>query len=276
MMKVDALVVEGAILIGAVLYLSRIVWHQRRAIEALQADRLAIENRLGTIQQQTCFDALTGLRNQQMFEIRVSSLLRGTAPFVLIYIDLDGLKAINDRLGHPSGDALIRSAVKAIRSAVNRLHDLDTLFRRGRAADEFLWILEGSRIDIGTQRAQEILTQLQLVGVSASIGVMEWDASPVATCVAAIELAAEQQMQRAKRAGGNRVCAQAVAEHIVPAALPSNTESVPKAIPNEVTESVPEAIPNEVTESVPEAIPNEVPESVNDTERVEVTERHAA
>jgi diguanylate cyclase (GGDEF)-like protein len=275
MMKVDALAVEGVILIGAVLYLSGIVWHQRRAIEALQADRLAIENRLGTIQQQTCFDALTGLRNQQSFEIRVSSLLRGTAPFVLIYIDLDGLKAINDRLGHPFGDALIRSAVKAIRSAVNRQHDLDTLFRRSNAADEFLWILEGSRIDIGILRAQEILTALQFVGVSASIGVMEWDASPVATCVAAIELAAEQQMQRAKREGGNRVCAQAIAEHTVPAALPSNTESVPKAIPNEVRESVPEATPNEVTESVHDAIPNELPESGNDTERV-VTERHAA
>ena len=45
MMKVDALAVEGVILIGAVLYLSGIVWHQRRAIEALQADRLSIENR---------------------------------------------------------------------------------------------------------------------------------------------------------------------------------------------------------------------------------------
>jgi diguanylate cyclase (GGDEF)-like protein len=158
------------------LYLGGIVWHQQRAIEALQADRLVIGNRLGTIQQQTCFDALTGLRNQQMFEIRVSSLLRGTAPFVLIYIDLDGLKAVNDRRGHPAGDHLIRLAVKAMRSAVNRLHDLDTLFRRSTAADEFLWILEGSRIDIGIERAQQILTQLQLVGVSASIGVMEWDA----------------------------------------------------------------------------------------------------
>ena len=43
MMKVDALAVEGFVLIGVVLYLSRIVWHQQRAIEALQADRLVIE-----------------------------------------------------------------------------------------------------------------------------------------------------------------------------------------------------------------------------------------
>ena len=61
--------------IGAISFMGYVVWHQHRAIETLQADRLAIENRLGTIQQQTCFDALTGLRNQQSFEIRVSSLL---------------------------------------------------------------------------------------------------------------------------------------------------------------------------------------------------------
>ncbi len=268
MTKADALIVEAFILLGAIVYLSWVVRQQRRAIERLhaefQADRLDLENRLGTIQQQTCFDAKTGLRTQQMFEIRVSSLLRGTAPFALIYIDLDGLKALNTRCGHPAGDRLIRLAVMAMRSAVNRLHDLDTLFRRGTAADEFLWILEGSRIDIGIKRAQEILTQLQLVNVSASIGVMEWTPSTFATCET-IELAAEQQMQRAKREGGNRVCAQAVAEHTAPA-----------AIPTEVTESVPEAIPTEVTESVPEAIPTEVAARTEATERTEVTERIAA
>ena len=67
-------------------------------------------------------------------------------------------------------------------------------------------------------------------------------------------------VERAKHEGGNRVCAQAVVEHTAPTAIPHDTESVPEAIPNEVAESVPEAIPN----------------SVNDTERVEVTERHAA
>jgi diguanylate cyclase len=237
MMKVDVVVVEGFILIGAVLYLSHILWHQQRAIESLHAARLAIENRLGTIQQQTCFDALTGLRSQQMFEIRVSTLLRGTVPFVLIYVDLDGLKAVNDRCGHAAGDHLIRLAVKAMRSAVNRLYDLDTLFRRSTAADESLWILEGARIETGIKRAEQILTELKCVGVSASIGVMEWDAQKVASCVE-IELAAEQQMQRAKREGGNRVCAQAIVDHMTPAAIPQSTESAFQAIPNEVPDSV--------------------------------------
>jgi hypothetical protein len=72
--------------------------------------------------------------------------------------------------------------------------------------------------------------------------------------------------QRAKREGGNRSARKPSLEHTAPAALPSNTESVPKAIPNEVTESVPEAIPNEVAArtEVTRAIPTEV------------TERHAA
>ena len=256
-MKVDLLPVVESCLIGAVSVLSGIVWQQRRAIEALQADRLAIENRLGTIQQQTCVDALTGLRNQQMFEIRVSSLLRGKVPFALIYIDLDGLKAENDRRGHVAGDRMIRSAAKAIRSAVGRRHDLDSLFRRSNAADEFLWVLEGSPLRIGVDRAEHILTALQSIGLSASIGVMEWDAQTIASCVE-IELAAEQQMQRAKREGRNRVCAQAVGEHTAPVALPHNTQSVPEAIPNEVAARI------------------KVAALIETTERVEVTERHAA
>ena len=250
-MMVDLLPVVESCLIGAVSILSGIVWQQRRAIEALQADRLAIENRLGTIQQQTCVDPLTGLRNQQMFEIRISSLLRGKVPFALIYIDLDGLKRENDRRGHTAGDQMIRSAAKAIRSAVGRRHDLDSLFRRSTAADEFLWVLEGSRLPIGVDRAEQILTALQSIGLSASIGVMEWDAQTIASCVE-IELAAEQQMQRAKREGRNRVCAQAVVEHTAPTAIPRDTGSVPEAIPNEV------AARTEVTK------------------RTKVTERHAA
>jgi len=256
-MMVDLLPVVESCLIGAVSVLSSIVWQQRRAIEALQADRLAIENRLGTIQQQTCVDALTGLRNQQMFEIRISALLRSKVPFALIYIDLDGLKAENDRRGHTAGDRMIRSAAKAIRSAVGRRYDLDSLFRRSTAADEFLWVLEGSPLSIGVDRAEQILTALQSIGVSASIGVMEWDAQTIASCVE-IELAAEQQMQRAKREGRNRVCAQGVFEHMSPVALPNNTQSVPEAIPNELAARI------------------EVTDCINVAARIEVTERYAA
>jgi len=228
-------VVDGC-LFGALSLLSGIVWSQWRAMDALRAgwhaDRLNLENRLGTIQQQTCFDALTGLRNQSMFEAKVSTLLRGTEPFALIYIDLDGLKAVNDRLGHAVSERMVRLGVKAVRSTVRRRSDLDNLYRRGDAADEFLWIVEKARIDIAVQLAAQILTTLRAVSLSASIGVTEWDGQSIQTCDQ-IELAAEQQMQRAKRAGRNCVRWNPdVIEHVVPAALPPG--ATPEAVPVEV------------------------------------------
>ena len=229
-------------LLGAVTMLSGIVLQQGRNIGLLrtewQADRLHLENRLGTIQQQTCFDALTGLRNRNMFEAKVSTLLRGTAPFGLIYIDLDGLKAVNDRLGHIAGDRLIVSATKAIRSALRRRGDRDGLFRRGTAADEFFVILEGMRLAVAIQLAELILTALRSVSLTASIGVVEWDGQTIQSGEQ-IELAAEQQMQRAKRDGRNCVRWNAeVIEHSAPPVLPrgQTLDAVPVEIEAERTE----------------------------------------
>ena len=224
------------------LFLSGIVWEQWRAMEALRdgwlADRLIFANKLGTVEQQSCFDALTGLRNQRMFEARVWTLLRGTEPFALIYIDLDGLKAVNDGQGHPAGDQLIRRAVKAIRSAVRRRADLDGLFRRGDAADEFLWVIERSRISIAVQLAEQVLTALRSVSITASIGVVDWDGRSIQTCEQ-IELAAEQQMQRAKHGGRNCVrWSPDVIEHLVPAAVPQGQphDAIPVEIEAERTQ----------------------------------------
>ena len=237
-MLVEILPVVDGSLIGAVSLLSGIVWQQRRQLSLLQTEQLLLANKLGTIEQQTCFDALTGLRNQRMFEAKVSQLLRGTEPFALIYIDLDGLKAVNDRLGHPVGDQWIRRAVKAIRSAVRRRADLDGLFRRGDAADEFWWVVERSRIDIAVQLAEQVLTALRSVSITASIGVVEWDGQSIQACDQ-IELAAEQQMQRAKRDGRNCVrWTPDVIEHRAPAARPlgHTLDAVPIEIDAERTQ----------------------------------------
>ena len=116
-------------LIGAVTMLK---WHRLASVASHGgashglANRPAAHGKPAGPSRQTCFDALTGLQSNHV-RAKVSTLLRGTAPFALIYIDLDGLKAANDVLGHIAGDRLIVSAVKAIRSALRRRSDRDNV-----------------------------------------------------------------------------------------------------------------------------------------------------
>jgi diguanylate cyclase (GGDEF)-like protein len=200
MSVVEYLAAFDVLISGALVVLSGLTLRNHLALSRMKTERIELENRLGTIQQQTCFDALTGLRTQRMFEARVSTLLRGREPFALIYIGLDGLKAVNDVRGHSAGDELIRLAVRAIRAAVRRRTDLEDLFRRGTAADEFFWVVERASTTLAVQLAEQVLMMLRSVSLSASIGVAEWDGQTIQTCEQ-IELAAEQQMQRAKRDG---------------------------------------------------------------------------
>jgi diguanylate cyclase (GGDEF)-like protein len=86
-------------------------------------------------------DPLTKALNRHAFDAILQN--RGTgrrelAPGSVVLVDVDDFKQINDRLGHPVGDAALRAVAKAIRSLI-RADDL--LFRWG--GDEFLIVLSG-------------------------------------------------------------------------------------------------------------------------------------
>ncbi|MFZ6004932.1 MAG: diguanylate cyclase domain-containing protein [Actinomycetota bacterium] len=96
------LTVNGAVLVALVLARQGLTaWELRTTVEALhdrerELERLAHE------------DSLTGLANRASFATRLESAV--TAPEVdpaVIYIDLDGFKQVNDRLGHAAGDELL-------------------------------------------------------------------------------------------------------------------------------------------------------------------------
>ena len=124
-------------------------------------------------------DALTQLPNRRLLRERLESELiragRDHKQLALLFIDLDHFKEVNDSLGHPSGDALLREAARRIRRCIG---SRDTAARMG--GDEFTVILT----EIDSQRRLErvlndILQALQMVFqldgeqafVSASIGI---------------------------------------------------------------------------------------------------------
>ncbi|WP_081375444.1 diguanylate cyclase domain-containing protein [Pseudomonas chlororaphis] len=88
------------------------------------------------------FDTLTGLPNRLVLEDRLSRALEqarlNDTRVALVFVDLNGFKAINDRYGHAAGDRVLATTAKRLQ---NMLRVSDTVARIG--GDEFVVILEG-------------------------------------------------------------------------------------------------------------------------------------
>ena len=161
---------------------------------------------------QATHDQLTGLINRREFENRLSAALdsaRAEPPqrHVLLYLDLDQFKVVNDTCGHEAGDRLLRQITSLLQ---RRIRASDILARLG--GDEFGvlladWTLDGaSRIADGLRqeiRDFRFLWQDRVMRVGVSIGLAEIDGG--AETVAALMSAADVACYSAKDAGRNRV-----------------------------------------------------------------------
>jgi diguanylate cyclase len=155
-------------------------------------------------------DALTGLPTRVLLTDRLERALARSARhpenrFALLYLDLDGFKAVNDTLGHRAGDELLVEVAKRLRSCVR---DTDTVARFG--GDEFVILFEQVGAPSDARRlAQRVLTELNLLidvagtllSVGASVGVALSQAEVSADDLLA---QADAAMYRAKQAGKAR------------------------------------------------------------------------
>ncbi|MBZ0092018.1 MAG: diguanylate cyclase, partial [Sulfuricellaceae bacterium] len=160
---------------------------------------------------QASHDALTGLVNRHEFDRRLGELL-GSAKaenkwHVLLYLDLDQFKVVNDTCGHIAGDQLLSQLAVLLDRKVRRS---DTLARLG--GDEFGVLLEGCDIGYGEKIAETLRQEIadfrfvwedKLFQVGVSIGLVPVTAESEDT--AKLLSAADAACYMAKDEGRNQV-----------------------------------------------------------------------
>ncbi len=177
----------------------------RYAVERQRTERRLIRLALS--------DPLTGLPNRVLFADRLDQALaraarastRGRRPprLVVMFVDLDGFKAVNDELGHLAGDALLVEVAERLRE---QMRGVDTVARLG--GDEFTILCEGVQsTDGGVTLAKRISARLSepyeidtgVARVSAAIGLAV--AYPLEEDADALIRRADEAMYAAKRKG---------------------------------------------------------------------------
>ena len=181
-------------------------------VQALQTQVSERERAEARLAHQAFHDGLTGLANRVLFRERVQHALDVAGPqadrIAVLLVDLDGFKAVNDSLGHATGDLLLVEVAGRLRSVTR---GSDTVARLG--GDEFAILLEPLADAADAQRVAErvaaalaapmALAETELV-VGASIGIArasDLDHQPIVVAAAAGAGAAPDARDAADVAG---------------------------------------------------------------------------
>lgn len=150
-------------------------------------------------------DMLTGLYNRAEFERMLARA--ADDDLVLLYVDLDAFKPVNDTYGHPVGDSVLRCVAQRLREEVGGAGVVGRL-----GGDEFAVMCQGTRDpDHGRAIAERIVVALRrpidvdgvVVQIGASVGVAV-GAQPLIPSL--LTAAADRALYRAKHIGKNTVC----------------------------------------------------------------------
>lgn len=171
-------------------------------------DQFLLSNKLSQLEK---YDSLTGIYNRQQFEVIVQNTVYTTTydlkEHVLLYVDLDQFKIVNDTCGHPAGDELLCKIVSLFQG---RLRQQDTIARWG--GDEFGILLDNCSLDEGTRIAEELCEttreyrfshEKRFVSLTSSIGVASTRSG--LESLQQLMLAAEGAAFAAKEKGRNQV-----------------------------------------------------------------------
>ena len=199
----ELLVLLGLLTVAAAAF----AWRRWGEANAELARREELQREL---EHRATHDALTDLPNRVLFmdrlEHAIERAIREGAVIAVLFLDLDGFKAVNDSFGHAAGDGLLAQVAERLRRCVR---SADTVSRIG--GDEFVVLLESIEsaeqvVEVAVRISESLGVPFVLEGgeasVSASIGV----ALDGITQREAEDLVreADHAMYRAKGAGGAR------------------------------------------------------------------------
>jgi diguanylate cyclase (GGDEF)-like protein len=175
---------------------------------AMLVDQAAAGLALTRARAEAGTDAVTGCMNHRAMRRRlreeIGRAARTDGQLACLLIDLDDFKQVNDRHGHPAGDAVLRGVARAL---MGEFRAFDRVARYG--GDEFVVILPAADLqsaalagDRALQRLAALATPECPAGVSASIGVAQWQ-PPMG--VAQLLEVCDAALLGSKRAGKGRV-----------------------------------------------------------------------
>ena len=159
-------------------------------------------------------DPLTGVWNRRQFDVALASeidrVARAGEPALVLMIDIDHFKHVNDAYGHSAGDMVLKEVAQALRECIR---PMDTLARVG--GEEFAMILPNcppafgqavaERVRLKVQHRMVEITPGERIAVTVSIGgafAPQWVRSSSALWIER----ADQQLYLAKQSGRNRAC----------------------------------------------------------------------
>ena len=156
-------------------------------------------------------DALTGLANRRSFDLalgrEVDRVARSGEPALLLSLDIDHFKRVNDTWGHAAGDEVLKTVARVLQETVR---PMDLVARVG--GEEFAIILPEVGAPGAAQMADKLRRSIEetsfrfegtVVPVTVSLGVAEWD--PSIQDPDELVKRADAKLYEAKRGGRNQV-----------------------------------------------------------------------
>ena len=202
-------IVIGLTIIVALLLGTMILVLYRRFRLKAKSNRM-LERAYEQMEELARYDELTGLYNRrsvsERIEIEMVRMGRTWRPFSLAMVDVDDFKTINDRYGHPCGDAVLKTLGLVMKDAL-RLQDVASRW----GGEEFLLMLPETDMDGAWILAEKVRKRVestviewekQRLQLTVTIGISVYDRpGPLSACIQR----ADEALYRGKRTGKNQV-----------------------------------------------------------------------